>query len=329
MWPFRLISQQQRYRSWRSLGGLFAVALSLALMFQACGSPVNETASNNGQNNGQSIDQTADTPAQTTDTKTNGTLNALDKEHKGDEPIATPAAMAEPTVPVVGEMVEYATIDGQAVMGYLARPETPKSDALPAIMAIHEWWGLNDNIKAIARRLAVEGYTVLAIDLYGGQVASDPEQAKELMRTVMDNPGPAQDNLTLADEFLTEDYSAPKLGVIGWCFGGNWALRSGLLLENLDAIAIYYGQLILQPEALDGLQAPVIGFFGEDDSSIPVEDVENFESALNRLNKPVEIHLYAGAGHAFANPSGNNYEAEAAEDAWKKTTAFFAEQLKG
>ncbi len=298
---------------------IFAAALSCALLFQACG------GSGDVYSAGEAGTVQTDTAAKG---NTVDGLKAVSDEHKGDKPTPTPVAMAEPAVPVTGQDVTYATVEGESVTGYLARPENPETEDLPAIVAIHEWWGLNDNIKATARRLAGEGYTVLAVDLYGGEVAAEPDQAKELMRSVMDTPGPAQDNLLQAAQFLTDEYSAPAVGSIGWCFGGNWSLRAGLLLPDLDAIAIYYGQLILAPEALDGIAAPLIGFFGEADSSIAVEDVKNFESTLADLGKVSDINLYPGVGHAFANPSGQNYDAAAAEDAWEKTTAFFETYLQ-
>ena len=302
-------------------GKLFALAIAVVLTFQACGSGDTATVTApEGASNG-AVEQAADGSREPT-------MENLVKEHQGDVPEPTAIALAEPAVPVVGEEVVYATVEGASVSGYLAQPEAAVGEALPAVIAIHEWWGLNDNIRAMIRRLAGEGYTVLALDLYGGEVASDPDAARELMRSVMDNPGPAQANISQAAQFLTNEYGAPEIGSIGWCFGGNWSLRTGLLLPDLDAMAIYYGQLILAPEALDGLDMPVIGFFGEDDSSIPVEDVENFEEILTSLNKTVEINLYPGVGHAFANPSGQNYDAQAAEDAWEKTTAFFAEYLQ-
>lgn len=299
-------------------GRLFAVALSMALFFQACGGDTATVTTPDNLPASESADESG---------KAN-TMENLVNEHRGDVPNPTPVALAEPAVPVVGEDIVYATVEGQPIKGYLAQPKASVEDALPAIIAIHEWWGLNDNIRATTRRLAGEGYTVLALDLYGGEVADDPTAAKELMRTVDDNPGSAQDNITQAAQFLTNRYNTPEIGSIGWCFGGNWSLRTGLLLPDLDAMAIYYGQLILAPEALDGLDMPVIGFFGEDDSSIPVQDVENFEKTLNNLGKTASINLYPGVGHAFANPSGNNYDPEAAEDAWKKTTAFFTEYLQ-
>ena len=298
---------------------IFAAALSCALLFQACGG---------GDDVYSAGDASAVQSETATDSKTVDGLKAISDEHQGDKPTPTPVAMAEPAVPVTAQDVTYATVEGESVTGYLARPENPENGELPAIVAIHEWWGLNDNIKATARRLAGEGYTVLAVDLYGGEVAAEPDKAKELMRSVMDTPGPAQDNLSQAAQFLTDEYSAPAVGSIGWCFGGNWSLRAGLLLPDLDAIAIYYGQLILAPEALDGIAAPLIGFFGEDDSSISVQDVENFESTLENLGKVSDINLYPGVGHAFANPSGQNYDAAAAEDAWEKTTAFFETYLQ-
>ncbi len=295
-------------------GWLFAMALSITLLFQACGT---DTAV---QSNGASSAEATSSEAAT---------ETLATEHAGDKPTATPIAVADPTVPVTGQAVTYATIDGQPITGYLAQPTEPISESLPAILTIHEWWGLNENIEAMTRRLAGEGYTVLALDLYNGQVATDPQAARDLMRSVMDNPGPAQENIGQAASFLEAEYSAPKLGSIGWCFGGNWSLRTGLLLSSdLDAMAIYYGQLILAPEALDGLDMPIIGFFGEEDSSIPVEDVQNFESTLDDIGKTADINLYPGVGHAFANPSGQNYDAVAAEDAWEKTITFFNTYLK-
>ena len=306
--------------------GLFAIALSLALLFQACGGSTLESSDTDAGSRGIATESPA--ASNSGDDKANN-IDTLTDEHQGDKPTPTPIALAEPSVPVTAQSVTYANIDGEDITGYLAQPEGTAPDAaLPAIITIHEWWGLNENIEAVTRRLAGEGYTVLAVDLYNDQVATAPDQAKDLMRSVMDTPGPAQDNITQAAQFLATEYGAPKLGSIGWCFGGNWSLRTGLLLEKLDAMAIYYGQLILAPEVLDGLDMPIIGFFGEADTSIPVDDVTNFESMLNNMGKTADINLYPGVGHAFANPSGQNYDEAAAEDAWAKTTAFFAAHLQ-
>ncbi|MEL6491207.1 MAG: dienelactone hydrolase family protein [Cyanobacteria bacterium J06621_3] len=313
------------------LGALFAIALAITFLFQACGTTTTDSVGSDALSEPTAVtvpDAEVPTSSQS-DGQPDGEADPLLAEHDGDKPTATPIAMAEPTVPVTGSEVTYATIEGTPITGYLAQPTDSVGEALPAIITIHEWWGLNENIEAMTRRLAGEGYTVLAVDLYGDEVATEPTAARELMRSVMDNPAPAQDNIFQASEFLKNEYDATALGSVGWCFGGNWSLRTGLLLSSdLDAMAIYYGRLILAPEALDALDMPIIGFFGEDDSSIAVDDVNNFEEVLTDLGKTVDINLYPGVGHAFANPSGQNYDAEAAEDSWEKTTAFFAEHLQ-
>ena len=190
-------------------------------------------------------------------------------------------------------------------------------------------WGLNDNIKSVAERLAGEGYSVLAVDLYGGQVADQSDQARQLMQDVMQNDGPAKDNLRQAYQYLVEEQQAPTVGSIGWCFGGAWSLQTGLILpDQLDALVIYYGRLETNPAVLKPLQMPIAGFFGGQDQGIPVKDVNAFEAALKDLDKTAEIYIYPDANHAFANPSGDRYDPAAAEDAWAKTLAFFEKTLK-
>lgn len=121
----------------------------------------------------------------------------------------------------------------------------------------------------------------------------------------------------------------PSIGVVGWCFGGGWSLQTALALgDGIDATVIYYGRLVTDPAELEPLTSPVLGIFGSLDQGIPVETVREFESALDSLGKEATIHVYEGADHAFANPSGTRYNAEAAEDAWEKTMAFFAQNLR-
>ncbi|MEO0378569.1 MAG: dienelactone hydrolase family protein, partial [Cyanobacteria bacterium P01_A01_bin.17] len=182
--------------------------------------------------------------------------------------------------------------------------------------------------KSVAERLAGEGYSVLAVDLYGGEVADQPGQAKQLMQSVMQNTEPAEANLQQAYSYLMKQ-QATKVASIGWCFGGAWSLNTGLLLpKQLNALVIYYGQLETEPEVLAPLQMPIAGFFGGQDQGIPVTEVKAFEAALDQLDKTSEIYIYEDADHAFANPSGKNYNPEAAEDSWEKTTAFLTKTLK-
>jgi len=249
--------------------------------------------------------------------------------HRHDRPTPTAIALVEPKIPVTTEAVEYVTIDGQGIEGYYARPEN-MSEPLPGILAIHEWWGLNENIEAMARRLAGEGYQVLAVDLYGGQVADTPQQASQLVKEVAQNSFAAEANISKAYNYLVEEKQATSVGTIGWCFGGSWSLETALLFpQELDAAVIYYGGQIgtKTPEELSSLTMPILGIFGAEDSSIPLETVEKFASNLEELNKEAEIITYENAGHAFANPSGDNYVAEAAEKAWQETTEFLSEYL--
>jgi carboxymethylenebutenolidase len=256
-------------------------------------------------------------------------MEKMAQEHQHDKPVATAAATTPPAQEVTGEDVVYATVDGKPVKGYLARPKSAKGP-LPAILVVHEWWGLNDNIRQMAKRLAGEGYTALAVDLYGGQVADTPDKAMELMKATLANTAQGSDNVRQAYAFLETKQKAPKIGVIGWCFGGGWSLQTALLLpDKIDATVIYYGHLETDKAKLGKLSMPVIGFFGGKDQSIPVASVQAFEAALKELGKSIEVHVYDGASHAFANPSGGAYNEAAAKDAWQRTVAFLAKNLKG
>lgn len=155
-----------------------------------------------------------------------GTLLAA--AHQNDLPTPTAIAQVKPKVAVNAEGVDYATADGQIVTGYFVSPQD-QAEPLPGIIAIHEWWGLNENIKAMARRLAGEGYQVLAVDLYGGRVAETPEKARQLTQIVSENPQAARENIKLAYQYLVEQKQAPTMGSIGWCFGGSWSLQTALL----------------------------------------------------------------------------------------------------
>jgi carboxymethylenebutenolidase len=274
--------------------------------------------------------------AKTSDTAGAGNVASLSEadqmaaQHQHDRPAATPAATTAPVQPVTAEEVDFGEVSGKPARGYLARPQTPPAGApLPGLIVIHEWWGLNDNIKAATRRLAGEGYAALAVDLYGGKVADTPDGAKQLMGGVMANREPAVAVLRAAHDFLKRQ-GAPKIGVIGWCFGGGWSLQTALEIpEGIDAAVVYYGQPEKDRARLERLRAPLLGLYGADDQSIPPAAVREMEATLKQLGKSVEIHIYDGAGHAFANPSGTNYRPAAADDAWQRTVAFFKQHLKG
>ena len=190
---------------------------------------------------------------------------------------------------------------------------------------------MNDNVRAMTRRLAGEGYLALAVDLYGGKVAETADDASATMSAAMAKPDRLLANLRAAANHLRDEAKVPRLGVLGWCFGGGWSLQTALALgERIDAAVVYYGRPVSDPAELAKLKAPLLGLYGELDKGIPVAGVREMEAALGKLGKlgkTATIVVYPNATHAFANPTGPSYQKEAAEDAWRRTTAFLAAQL--
>ncbi|MFU8897092.1 MAG: dienelactone hydrolase family protein [Gammaproteobacteria bacterium] len=244
---------------------------------------------------------------------------AMAREHAGDTPVPA-AAGGAPARQVSGSWVEQ---DG--LRAYLATPaDAPRA----GLIVIHEWWGLNENIREMSNRLAAEGYLALAVDLYDGEAAADPSRARELMSAAMDDPERIDAQLEAAFRWLHDEGGVASVGTIGWCFGGALSLRTAMMLpEELDAAVIYYGRVVTEPARLAPLMMPILGIFGGQDRGIPVESVLEFETILQTLGKTADIVIYDDADHAFANPSGTRYEPAAAEDAWRRTLEFLAEHL--
>ncbi len=222
--------------------------------------------------------------------------------------------------------VSYKSGD-ETVQGILYTPSG--KGPFPALIVIHEWWGLNDWVKDQASKLADEGYASLAIDLYRGKVATTPDMAHEIMRGVPEDR--AKRDLRAAFEFLASQPNVKKdrIGAIGWCMGGGYSLDVALQEPTLAADVINYGHLATDPEALKKINAPILGLFGAQDHGITPDDVHKFEQALKQLGKKVEIKIYDDAGHAFENPNNKDgYRAADAADAWKLTVDFLATTLK-
>lgn len=211
------------------------------------------------------------------------------------------------------------------VTGYLAKP-TDDDGNYPGIVMIHEWWGLNDNVKEMADKLASYGYVVLAVDLYNGKFATTSEQARQLISSFDSQSG--LQNMNAAFTFLDENYSLEKIGSIGWCFGGGQSLNLALNNDDIDATVIYYGNLVTDTETLSAINWPVLGIFAELDQGITPDTVNAFESSLNELGIPNDITIYSGVNHAFANPSGESYAPEESKAAWNQTIVFLESNLK-
>jgi carboxymethylenebutenolidase len=199
----------------------------------------------------------------------------------------------------------------------------------PALVVIHEYWGLNDWVQEQASKLADQGYVTLAIDLYRGKVAATPDEAHELMRGVPEDR--ANKDLLAASGYLRtlKNVNPDKVGSIGWCMGGGYSLDLALLDPKLAAAVINYGHLATEPETLKKINAPILGIFGGLDKGIPPDAVNQFADQLKKLGKTVEVKIYPDAGHAFENPNNKTgYKAEDAADAWQLTVKFLAAHLK-
>jgi carboxymethylenebutenolidase len=225
-----------------------------------------------------------------------------------------------------GRPVSYKSGD-ETVNGVLYTPAG--KGPFPALIVIHEWWGLNDWVKEQASKLAGEGYVALAVDLYRGKVATTPDLAHEIMRGVPEDR--AARDLGAAFDFLDAQPNVKKdrIGSIGWCWGGGYSLDVALLEPSLAAGVINYGRLATDPAELKKINAPLLGIFGGQDQGIPPEDVHKFQHALEQLGKKVEIKIYPDAGHGFENPNKKDgYRPDDANDAWKRTLDFLARTLK-
>jgi len=219
------------------------------------------------------------------------------------------------------DTVTLTTQGGKKVAGVLALPaETPA----PAVLLVHEWWGLNDQIKAVAAELATQGYVALAVDLYDGQVATTRDGARALMGAVV--AGEATDTLGSWIAWLRgHEKVAGGIGTIGWCFGGGWSLNASIAAP-VEATVVYYGRVNRSAADLAALRGPVLGHFASRDKWIDRDMVAGFEAAMAQAGKSAASHWYE-ADHAFANPTSARYDQADAQLAWQRTLEFFKANL--
>ncbi len=225
-----------------------------------------------------------------------------------------------------GKPVTYKSGD-ETVNAVLYTPQG--KGPFPALVVIHEWWGLNDWVKEEASKLTDQGYVALAIDLYRGKVATTPDEAHQIMRGVPEDR--ANRDLLAASAFLSaqKDVDPKRIGSIGWCMGGGYALNLAVADPKLKVAVINYGHLAADDATLKKINADILGIFGGQDKGITPDDVHKFESQMKALGKPVDIHIFPDAGHGFENPNNKQaYRADDTAEAWKLTTAFLAKNLK-
>ena len=229
------------------------------------------------------------------------------------------------------------TYFGGNITGYLVYPNQNQSGEkvkLPAVVMIHENKGLNDYIKESANLLAKNGYVVLAVDLFNGEVVTyNSGRSGELTGAIRENPDIAIENMKAAVNYLRslDNVDPSKIASLGWCFGGQQSLQLAINSKDdpLAATVIYYGRLTNDSQAISNITSPVLGIFGGKDQSISVDSVMQFQKALNDTGITNDIYVYPNVGHAFANPSNDNYAPTETTDAWKKTLDFLSRNLHG
>ena len=214
--------------------------------------------------------------------------------------------------------------------GYLA---LPPSGSGPGVVVIQEWWGLTDHIADVTDRLAAEGFVALAPDLYHGELAEHDEMDKAAhLMSSMPIDRAARDMGGAVDFLLGHDaVSGSAVGAMGFCMGGAMTLLVAALQgDKIGAAVPFYGApLGDQAPVWDGLTAPVLGHFAENDDFFPPAALEALGEELRGMGRDVTVHVYPGTGHAFANETNalGTYDPEAAKTAWERSTAFLHDKL--
>src|SRR5919202_3886691 len=229
----------------------------------------------------------------------------------------------------MGKNVSYKRPDGKSVNGYLAEPQAGAK--APAMVVIQEWWGMNDQIKGVAERLAKAGYRALVPDLYRGKVTVEAKEAEHLMKGLNFGDAAGQD-IRGAVQFLKKDSS--KVGVTGFCMGGALTVLSAVNVPEMDAGVIWYGYPQLEYVDAKKIKAPLLGHWATQDQAFAISGVDALEKKLKDANVKFEFHRY-NAKHAFANETADQkkldmlkYDPKAAEQAWQRTMDFLAKNLK-
>jgi carboxymethylenebutenolidase len=220
--------------------------------------------------------------------------------------------------------------DGVTMAGYMVGPKA--KGRYPAVIVVQEWWGINEHIKDVARRLAREGYAAIAPDLYsrlGHKVTKDPDEAGKLMQALQQADGLKDLNATVTYLKSLDSVDPNRIGVIGFCMGGSYALMLPCTTREIKAAVPFYGQVPDPDTPLKNLAAPMFYIYGEDDGWITKAEVQRLRDALRKYNKPGEVVTYPGCPHAFFNDTRKEvYRPAEAQDAWKRALAFFRQHLQ-
>lgn len=223
--------------------------------------------------------------------------------------------------------VTYTADDGTTLNAYLATPDG--EGEFPAVLMVHEWWGLNAEIIELADEMAQEGYIVLAPDTYRGPTASTVPGALFLRINIdMDQ---VDSDMLVAYNYLNDlPETAENVGIVGFCYGGDVAFNHGIANPDIDAVITLYGSTLADASMygalLDEDAPPVLAIFGDADPSIPLDEVDAFKTALNEANIQNTVTIYDGMNHAFVQPDAIQEEG-APQDAWQEILTFFETHL--
>jgi carboxymethylenebutenolidase len=229
----------------------------------------------------------------------------------------------------MGQMISFKRPDGKSVNGYLAEPKAGAK--APGMVVIQEWWGLNEQIKGVADKLAAAGYRALVPDLYRGKVTVEAKEAEHLMTNLNFGDAAGQDVRGAVQHLKA---GGGKVGVTGFCMGGALTLLAAVNVPEADAAVCWYGFPPLEYVDASKIKAPLLGHFAIHDVPFPIAKVDELEKKLRAANVRFEFHRY-DAKHAFANETADEkkldmikYDAKAAEQAWGRTMEFLGEHLK-
>lgn len=235
--------------------------------------------------------------------------------------------LGDPTVKLITRAVAFPAGE-LTVPGYLAHPEG--EGPFPGVVVIQEWWGVDDHIKSVVELMARHGFAALAPDLYHGEVAEEPNEARKLAMALIMSQA-IQDVQGAADYLTNMDIVQPKkVGVMGFCMGGRIAMQmSWDGQENIGAVASFYGGGLNPTDAqFEAVKVPVLSLYGDQDGGIPIASIREWEAKFKTFNKINETVIYEGAPHAFFNDTRSSYRPEAAKDALARLLVWFERYLK-
>ncbi len=267
---------------------------------------------------------------QTTETEDipSANVESVESDESPEVPMEeTMSGKAYDPTSLIRQTVAYYPEKSEEVVGYLAMPAGETN--LPGIILIHEWWGLNEDIRRKTREFAAEGYVALAVDLYEGRLATTPDDARVLATGVREDVDGAFANLNAAVEYLKSqnEVNNDRLASVGWCFGGQWSYEMAKNDLGTDVSIMYYGRFHPEDD-LEMMRSLIIGHFGEEDASIAVDSVEELQVALRENDERHEIYIYENAGHAFANNDSDAFDEKASREAWDRSLSFLEEYLQ-